>query len=89
MMKVLIVNIYLRSSFSLRDSDFGKELVKNYRLVLQLRLHPNIKSALNLVSKIQRKIIQFTENNNLRCVYYLNRVKLNICLTSVNFLKKS
>lgn len=81
MMKVLIVNIYLRSSFSLRDSDFGKELVKNYRLVLQLRLHPNIKSTLNLVSKIQRKIIQFTENNNLRCVYYLNRVKLNICLT--------
>lgn len=81
MMKVLIVNIYLRSSFSLRDSDFGKELVKNYRLVLQLRLHPNIKSALNLVSKIQRKIFQFTENNNLRCVYYLNRVKLNICLT--------
>ena len=81
MMKVLIVNIYLRSSFSLKDSDFGKELVKSYRLVLQLRLHPNIKFAFNLVSKIQRKIIQFTENNNLCCVYYLNCVKLNTCLT--------
>ena len=86
-MKVLTVNIYLRSSFSLKVNDFGKELMKSYRLMLLLRLHSNIKFVFNLVFEDSEEnnmlyiIIRYTQSGfslDLYSVYYLNCAKLLI-----------